>query len=197
MAEELTNYLKNIDMKVAYLHNEIKTLERIKIIRDLRLGKYDVVIGINLLREGIDIPEVSLIAIMDADKQGFLRSSRSLIQTIGRCARNENGMVIMYADTISESMEEAITETKRRRTIQNEYNIKNHIIPRTINKEIRELITNELETKKDVQIKEKYSKKEKQDMIIRLTNEMKDAAKKLDFEKAMELRDIIFELESE
>ena len=197
MAEELTNYLKNIDMKVAYLHNEIKTLERIKIIRDLRLGKYDVVVGINLLREGIDIPEVSLIAIMDADKQGFLRSSRSLIQTIGRCARNENGMVIMYADTISESMEEAITETKRRRTIQNEYNIKNHIIPRTINKEIRELITNELETKKDVQIKEKYSKKEKQDMIIRLTNEMKDAAKKLDFEKAMELRDIIFELESE
>ena len=134
---------------------------------------------------------------MDADKQGFLRSSRSLIQTIGRCARNENGMVIMYADTTSESMEEAITETKRRRTIQNEYNIKNHIIPRTINKEIRELITNELETKKDVQIKEKYSKKEKQDMIIRLTNEMKDAAKKLDFEKAMELRDIIFELESE
>ena len=197
MAEELTNYLKNIDMKVAYLHNEIKTLERIKIIRDLRLGKYDVVVGINLLREGIDIPEVSLIAIMDADKQGFLRSSRSLIQTIGRCARNENGMVIMYADTISESMEEAITETKRRRTIQNEYNIKNHIIPKTINKEIRELITNELETKKDVQIKEKYSKKEKQDMIIRLTNEMKDAAKKLDFEKAMELRDIIFELESE
>jgi len=197
MAEELTNYLKNIDMKVAYLHNEIKTLERIKIIRDLRLGKYDVVVGINLLREGIDIPEVSLIAIMDADKQGFLRSSRSLIQTIGRCARNENGMVIMYADNISESMEEAITETKRRRTIQNEYNIKNHIIPRTINKEIRELITNELETKKDVQIKEKYSKKEKQDMIIRLTNEMKDAAKKLDFEKAMELRDIIFELESE
>lgn len=197
MAEELTNYLKNIDMKVAYLHNEIKTLERIKIIRDLRLGKYDVVVGINLLREGIDIPEVSLIAIMDADKQGFLRSSRSLIQTIGRCARNENGMVIMYADTISESMEETITETKRRRTIQNEYNIKNHIIPRTINKEIRELITNELETKKDVQIKEKYSKKEKQDMIIRLTNEMKDAAKKLDFEKAMELRDIIFELESE
>ena len=197
MAEELTNYLKNIDMKVAYLHNEIKTLERIKIIRDLRLGKYDVVVGINLLREGIDIPEVSLIAIMDADKQGFLRSSRSLIQTIGRCARNENGMVIMYADTISESMEEAITETKRRRTIQNEYNIKNHIIPKTINKEIRELITNELETKKDVQIEEKYSKKEKQDMIIRLTNEMKDAAKKLDFEKAMELRDIIFELESE
>lgn len=197
MAEELTNYLKNIDMKVAYLHNEIKTLERIKIIRDLRLGKYDVVVGINLLREGIDIPEVSLIAIMDADKQGFLRSSRSLIQTIGRCARNENGMVIMYADTISESMEEAITETKRRRTIQNEYNIKNHIIPKTINKEIRELITNELETKKDAQIKEKYSKKEKQDMIIRLTNEMKDAAKKLDFEKAMELRDIIFELESE
>ena len=197
MAEELTNYLKNIDMKVAYLHNEIKTLERIKIIRDLRVGKYDVVVGINLLREGIDIPEVSLIAIMDADKQGFLRSSRSLIQTIGRCARNENGMVIMYADVISESMEIAINETKRRRFVQNEYNIKNGIIPKTIVKEIRDVISNEMETKKEGKEKVKYSKKEKQNLIIRLTVEMKEAAKKLDFERAMELRDIIFELESE
>jgi len=197
MAEELTDYLKKIDMKVAYLHNEIKTLERIKIIRDLRLGKYDVVIGINLLREGIDIPEVSLIAIMDADKQGFLRSSRSLIQIIGRCARNENGRVIMYADMISESMEVAIEETKRRRKIQNEYNIKNNIVPKTIVKEIRDLIANEIEVKEDKKHKEKLSKKEKVKLIERLTEEMKEAAKVLDFEKAMQLRDVIFELESE
>ena len=143
MAEELTNYLKNIDIKVAYLHNEIKTLQRMQIIRDLRLGKYDVVVGINLLREGIDIPEVSLIAIMDADKQGFLRSERSLIQTIGRCARNENGHVIMYADTISESMDKAIKETARRREIQEEYNKAHNIVPKTIIKEIRDLISNE------------------------------------------------------
>ena len=145
MAEELTNYLKNIDIKVAYLHNEIKTLERMRIIRDLRLGTYDVVVGINLLREGMDIPEVSLIAIMDADKQGFLRSTRSLIQTIGRCARNSSGKVIMYADTISDSMQEAITETKRRREIQEKYNKEHNIIPKTIIKEIRELISNKIE----------------------------------------------------
>ena len=142
MAEELTNYLKNIDIKVAYLHNEIKTLERMRIIRDLRLGTYDVVVGINLLREGMDIPEVSLIAIMDADKQGFLRSTRSLIQTIGRCARNSSGKVIMYADTISDSMQEAITETKRRREIQEKYNKEHNIIPKTIIKEIGEVISN-------------------------------------------------------
>ena len=196
MAEELTNYLKNIDMKVAYLHNEIKTLQRMKIIRDLRLGVYDVVVGINLLREGIDIPEVSLIAIMDADKQGFLRSERSLIQTIGRCARNANGMVIMYADTISDSMQIAIDETVRRRSIQESYNKEHNIVPKTIIKEIRDLISNEDETNKKAD-KEKLSKKEKLDLIEKLKSEMNSAARNLNFERAMELRDIIFELESE
>lgn len=194
MAEELTNYLKSLDIKVAYLHNEIKTLERLKIIRELRLGKYDVVVGINLLREGIDIPEVSLIAIMDADKQGFLRSTRSLIQTIGRAARNASGRVIMYADTISDSMNEAITETNRRRNIQEEYNIKHNIVPKTILKEIPEVISNEAEEK--VIHEEKLSKKEKLDLIDNLTKEMKLAAANLDFERAMSLRDIIFDIES-
>lgn len=194
MAEELTNYLKSLDIKVAYLHNEIKTLERLKIIRELRLGKYDVVVGINLLREGIDIPEVSLIAIMDADKQGFLRSTRSLIQTIGRAARNASGRVIMYADTISDSMNEAITETNRRRKIQEEYNIKHNIVPKTILKEIPEVISNEAEEK--VIHEEKLSKKEKLDLIDNLTKEMKLAAANLDFERAMSLRDIIFDIES-
>ena len=196
MAEELTNYLKDIDIKVAYLHNEIKTLQRMKIIRDLRLGVYDVVVGINLLREGIDIPEVSLIAIMDADKQGFLRSSRSLIQTIGRCARNSNGRVIMYADIISDSMKIAIDETKRRRSIQEEYNSLHGIVPKTIIKEIRDLISNDDEVSKK-ENKNKMSKKEKTDLIEKLTKEMNNAAKELDFERAMELRDIIFEMESE
>ena len=195
MAEELTDYLKKIDIKVAYLHSEIKTLERMRIIRDLRLGKYDVLVGINLLREGLDIPEVSLIAIMDADKQGFLRSERSLIQTIGRAARNENGHVIMYADTISESMEKAIDETKRRRTIQEEYNKVHNIVPKTIKKEIRELISNNEEKEEIPQ--EKMSKKEKMNMIIKIEKEMKEAAKELDFERAMELRDILFELKAE
>lgn len=195
MAEELSNYLKSIDIKVAYLHNEIKTLQRLQIIRDLRLGKYDVVVGINLLREGIDIPEVSLIAIMDADKQGFLRSSRSLIQTIGRCARNAKGHVIMYADNISEAMQIAIEETARRRKIQEEYNRVHNVIPKTIEKDIRDVVSNELEVKENK--KAKMSKKEKNDLIDRLNREMKAAAKNLDFEKAMELRDAIFELESE
>ena len=194
MAEELTNYLKSLDIKVAYLHNEIKTLERLKIIRELRLGKYDVVVGINLLREGIDIPEVSLIAIMDADKQGFLRSTRSLIQTIGRAARNANGRVIMYADTISDSMNEAIFETNRRRSIQEEYNTRHNIVPKTIAKEIPEVISNETEEK--VIHEEKLSKKEKLDLIDNLTKEMKLAASNLDFERAMSLRDVIFDLES-
>ena len=194
MAEELTNYLKSLDIKVAYLHNEIKTLERLKIIRELRLGKYDVVVGINLLREGIDIPEVSLIAIMDADKQGFLRSTRSLIQTIGRAARNASGRVIMYADTISDSMNEAITETNRRRNIQEEYNFKLNVVPKTILKEIPEVISNEAEEK--VIHEEKLSKKEKLDLIDNLTKEMKLAAANLDFERAMSLRDIIFDIES-
>ena len=195
MAEELTNYLKSLDIKVAYLHNEVKTLERLKIIRELRLGKYDVVVGINLLREGIDIPEVSLIAIMDADKQGFLRSTRSLIQTIGRAARNANGRVIMYADTISDSMNEAINETKRRRSIQEKYNIEHGITPKTIIKDIPEVISNEVEKK--IEKEEKLSKKERLDLIDSLTKEMKTAASNLDFERAMELRDIIFDLESE
>ena len=195
MSEELTNYLKNLDIKVAYLHNEVKTLERIKIIRDLRLGKYDVIVGINLLREGIDIPEVSLIMILDADKQGFLRSDRSLIQTIGRCARNANGHVIMYANTISDSMKKAIDETNRRRTIQEAYNKKHDITPTTIVKEIKDVISNE-DTSKAEQ-KEKYSKKEKDKLIKVIEKEMMDAAKNLDFEKATELRDIMFELKSE
>ena len=194
MAEELTNYLKSLDIKVAYLHSEVKTLERLKIIRDLRLGKYDVVVGINLLREGIDIPEVSLIAIMDADKQGFLRSTRSLIQTIGRAARNSSGRVIMYADIISDSMNEAITETERRRNIQEKYNKEHGIIPKTIIKDIPEVISNE--TEKKVEKESKLSKKEKLDLIDSLTKEMKSAASNLDFERAMELRDIIFDLEN-
>ena len=195
MSEELTQYLKNLDIKVAYLHSEIKALERLKIIRDLRTGKYDVLVGINLLREGLDIPEVSLVAIMDADKQGFLRSERSLIQTIGRASRNAKGTVIMYADSISDSMKVAIDETKRRREIQNEYNIKNNIIPKTISKEISEVITNE-DTTEDIK-KEKMSKQEKAKLMIKVENEMKEAAKNLDFERAMELRDILFELKCE
>ena len=195
MAEELTNYLKSLDIKVAYLHNEVKSLERLKIIRDLRLGKYDVLVGINLLREGLDIPEVSLIAIMDADKQGFLRSTRSLIQTIGRAARNAKGRVIMYADTISDSMNEAITETERRRNIQEEYNKVHNIVPKTIIKEIPEVVSNEIEVKPKKE--KKLTKEEKLSMIEELTKEMKEAAGNLDFERAMQLRDIIFELESE
>ena len=195
MAEELTNYLKKLDMKVAYLHSEVKTLERMEIIRDLRLGKYDVLVGINLLREGLDIPEVELVAIMDADKQGFLRSTRSLIQTIGRAARNANGKVIMYADSISDSMNEAINETNRRRTIQEKYNQDNGITPKTIMKEIREIISNTQNSSKKKE--QKMSKKEKADLLIKIENEMKEAAKNLDFERAMELRDVLFELRSE
>ncbi len=194
MAEELTVYLKKLDIKVAYLHNEIKTLERLQIIHDLRSGKYDVVVGINLLREGIDIPEVSLIAIMDADKQGFLRSERSLIQTIGRAARNAEGRVIMYADEVSSAMDVAIKETNRRRTIQKEYNKKHGIIPKTIVKEIRDVISNNIEIKEN---KKKISKKDKEFVMINLEKEMKEAAKNLDFERAMELRDALFEMKSE
>ena len=194
MAEELSNYLKSLDIKVAYLHNEVKSLERLKIIRDLRLGKYDVLVGINLLREGLDIPEVSLIAIMDADKQGFLRSTRSLIQTIGRAARNVNGRVIMYADSVSDSMNEAITETERRRTIQEDYNKVHNIIPKTIIKEISEVVSNEIEVKPKKE--KKLTKEDKISLIEDLTKEMKEAAANLDFERAMQLRDIIFEMES-
>ena len=191
MAEELTNYLKELDIKVAYLHSEVKTLDRLKTIRELRLGTYDCIVGINLLREGLDIPEVSLIAILDADKEGFLRSTRSLIQTIGRCARNANGHVIMYADKMTDSIKEAVKETRRRRAIQEQYNKEHNIIPKTINKEIRELISNSAD--------ENYSKLENNDImenvsIERLEEEMRKSAKNLDFERAMQLRDIIFEL---
>lgn len=191
MAEELTNYLKELDIKVAYLHSEVKTLDRLKTIRELRLGTYDCIVGINLLREGLDIPEVSLIAILDADKEGFLRSKRSLIQTIGRCARNANGHVIMYADKMTDSIKEAVKETRRRRAIQEQYNKEHNIIPKTINKEIRELISNSAD--------ENYSKPENNDImenvsIERLEEEMRKSAKNLDFERAMQLRDIIFEL---
>ena len=192
MAEELTNYLKSVNIKVAYLHNEVKTFERLRIIRDLRLGKYDVIVGINLLREGIDIPEVSLIAIMDADKQGFLRSERSLIQTIGRAARNQNGHVIMYADTISDAMDKAIKETRRRRSIQEAYNKEHGIVPKTVVKEIRDLISNEVKDES----KEKLSKKESREMMQKVENEMRKAAKELDFERAMQLRDILFEMKA-
>lgn len=194
MAEELTNYLKEVGISVAYLHNEIKTLERLKIIRELRMGKYDCVVGINLLREGIDIPEVSLICILDADKQGFLRSDRSLIQTIGRCARNEHGHVIMYADTMSDAMKSAIEETKRRRSVQEAFNKEHGITPKTIVKSIAEVISNEVEEK--VEKKQKLSKKEKESIIETIEAEMKEAAKNLDFERAMELRDILFEMKS-
>lgn len=189
MSEELTNYLKEMNIKVAYLHSEIKTLERLKIIHDLRSGIYDCIVGINLLREGLDIPEVSLICILDADKQGFLRSNRSLIQTIGRAARNEFGKVIMYADTYSDAMNEAIKETKRRRVIQEEYNKIHGITPKTIIKDIKEVVTNEVTNKK-----KKVSKKEKVEMLETLEKEMREAAAAMDFEKAMELRDIYFEL---
>ena len=190
MSEELTDYLKNLNIKVAYLHNEIKTLDRLKIIHDLRCGKYDCIVGINLLREGLDIPEVSLICILDADKQGFLRSTRSLIQTIGRAARNKNGHVIMYADTISQAMDEAIKETSRRRSIQEKYNKDHNIEPQTIIKSIKDIPTTDEENKES----KKMSKQSKKEMLIKIENEMKEAAKALDFEKAMELRDILFEL---
>ncbi|PNZ73473.1 excinuclease ABC subunit UvrB [Macrococcoides caseolyticum subsp. caseolyticum] len=199
MSEDLTIYLKEAGIKVNYLHSEIKTLERIEIIRDLRLGVFDVLVGINLLREGLDIPEVSLVAILDADKEGFLRSQRSLIQTIGRAARNEQGRVIMYADKITESMQFAIDETSRRRSIQEAYNEEHGITPTTINKKIRDVISATLETdeeQKPVQ-KKKLTKKERARTIEQLEHEMKEAAKALDFERATELRDALFELKAE
>ena len=193
MSEELTNYLKEVGIKVAYLHSEIKTLERLKIIQDLRKGVYDCVVGINLLREGIDIPEVSLICILDANKQGFLRSERSLIQTIGRCARNANGHVIMYADTISEAMEKSIEETNRRRNIQIKYNEDNKIVPKTIIKDIKEVISNDIEEKIE---NKKLTKKESESIMATIEEQMREAAKNLDFERAMELRDILFEMKA-
>nr|WP_091773194.1 excinuclease ABC subunit UvrB [Piscibacillus halophilus] len=200
MAEDLTNYLQEMGIKVAYLHSEIKTLERIEIIRDLRLGVYDVLVGINLLREGLDLPEVSLVAILDADKEGFLRSDRSLVQTIGRAARNENGEVIMYADKITKSMQFAIDETYRRRERQIAYNEEHGITPKTIKKEIRDVIraTYESDEKEDkVAQYNNLTKEEKAELIERMEAEMKQAAKELDFEKAMELRDALLELKAE
>ncbi|MFC4355166.1 excinuclease ABC subunit UvrB [Chryseomicrobium palamuruense] len=203
MSEDLTDYLKEMQIKVQYLHSEIKTLERIEIIRELRLGVYDVLIGINLLREGLDIPEVSLVAILDADKEGFLRSERSLIQTIGRAARNSNGEVIMYADKITDSMQKAIDETKRRRTIQMAYNEEHGIIPTTINKKVREVIratqaAEEVETYAQQLVSGKeLSKDERAALITNLEKEMKDAARALNFERAAELRDALLELKLE
>lgn len=202
MSEDLTDYLKELGIKVQYLHSEIKTLERIEIIRDLRLGKYDVLIGINLLREGLDIPEVSLVTILDADKEGFLRSERSLIQTIGRAARNSEGKVIMYADKMTDSMTKAISETKRRREIQEEHNEQHGVTPMTIQKDIRNVIratqaAEDTETYASKTKGKKMSKQERQKLIMNLEAEMKEAAKSLDFERAAELRDALFELKSE
>jgi excinuclease ABC subunit B len=195
MAEDLTTFLKERGIKVVYLHHETKTLERSEIIYQLRKGKYDVLIGINLLREGLDIPEVSLITVLDADKEGFLRSSRSLIQIIGRAARNENGLVIMYADTITDSMRFAIDETQRRRAIQDAYNFENGIVPRTVVKEIRPPIRNaDDEIKEMMKMSKGVSRTEVAKKIKELEKQMKLAAKEFDFEKAAELRDIIIEL---
>lgn len=202
MAEDLTDYLKEIGIKVRYLHSDIKTLERMSILRDLRLGTFHVLIGINLLREGLDLPEVSLVAILDADKEGFLRSERSLIQAIGRAARNADGRVLMYADSITESMDKAIKETERRRSIQIAYNEKHGITPQTIRKKVRDVIeaTKVAESKSEYladAAKVKMSKRDREAMIRRLEAEMKEAAKNLQFERAAELRDAIMELKAE
>ena len=199
MSEDLTQYLKNLGLKVAYLHSEIKALERLEILKALRMGKFDVLVGINLLREGLDLPEVSLVCILDADKQGFLRSNRSLIQTIGRAARNANGMVIMYADSISDSMRYAIDETNRRRNIQMEYNKLHNIVPKTIIKEIHKTITmKNIDEIADVKGKRNriLTKAEKADLILELEEEMRMYAKELNFEAAAQVRDAILELKA-
>ncbi|MDP4120038.1 MAG: helicase-related protein, partial [Bacillota bacterium] len=197
MAEDLTNYLETMGIRVRYMHHDIDTVERMEIVRDLRLGEFDVLVGINLLREGLDIPEVSLVAILDADKEGFLRSERSLIQTVGRAARNADGEVIMYADSVTPSMEKAIKETMRRRKIQEKYNIENNITPKTIEKKVSEII--EISThNNDEKFQKKYlTKAEKIQLIDRLTKEMRAAAKLLEFEHAAYLRDRISKLKGE
>ncbi|SRX64593.1 excinuclease ABC subunit B [Mycoplasma mycoides subsp. capri] len=201
MSEDLTAFLQEKNIKVAYLHSELKTLERSEILNDLRKGVYDVVVGVNLLREGLDLPEVSLVCILDADKQGFLRNYRSLIQTIGRVARNVNGKAIMYADTVSQAMDEAIKETNRRRKIQEEFNKKHNITPKTISKAISESILSEQTKKTLAKAKKIKDKKQKlqtiQQTIDTLRQEMLQAAKELDFERAAILRDTIIELENE
>ncbi len=202
MSEDLTTYLKEAGIKVQYLHSEIKTLERIEILRELRVGTYDVLVGINLLREGLDIPEVSLVAILDADKEGFLRSNRALVQTIGRAARNSNGHVIMYADKITDSMQYALDETARRRETQIAFNEKHNITPTTINKEIRDVISAHIDIKEDDKVKKKsatkkLTKSEREKLLEKLEQEMKEAARDLDFETASELRDAIFEIQAE
>ncbi|MBN2268283.1 MAG: excinuclease ABC subunit UvrB [Acholeplasmataceae bacterium] len=197
MSEDLTAYFKQLGLKVAYLHSEIKSLDRISILRDLRLGKYDVLIGINLLREGLDLPEVSLVVILDADKQGFLRSERSLIQTIGRAARNQNGMVIMYADKVSDTMTYAINETNRRRRIQETFNVRYQVTPITVQKDIRANISIKEDLLEEDKNYQKMTKKDRKKMIDELESEMRMAAKNLDFERAAELRDLIFEMKSE
>ncbi|MDR4969433.1 MAG: helicase-related protein, partial [Acholeplasmataceae bacterium] len=197
MSEDLSAYFKQLGLKVTYLHSEIKSLERITILRDLRIGKYDCLIGINLLREGLDLPEVSLVAILDADKQGFLRSERSLVQTIGRAARNQNGRVIMYADKVSAAMDYAINETNRRRSIQLEFNEKYNVVPVSIQKDIRDKISLKEELLEEEKDYTKLTKKDKDKMIKKLESQMKEAAKNLDFEKAAEYRDLLFELKTE
>ena len=195
MAEDLTDYLTTMGIKVRYMHHDIDTVERMQIIRDLRLGEFDVLVGINLLREGLDIPEVSLVAILDADKEGFLRSERSLIQTIGRAARNAEGKVIMYADVVTDSMERAITETERRRSIQMKYNEENGIVPKTITKKVSDIIEISSKTDEKLRSKTKMSRAEREKLIAQLTKEMKAAAKMLEFEHAAYLRDKIKELQ--
>lgn len=199
MSEDLTTYLKELGMKVEYLHSEVKTLDRIEIIRELRRGTHDVLVGINLLREGLDIPEVSLVAILDADKEGFLRSERSLIQTIGRAARNSNGQVIMYADKMTDSMTKAISETQRRRDIQKAYNTEHGITPTTITKKIPDIIraTQVAENEQSYVMRKVYTKKEREKLVETLTKEMKEAALALDYERAAQLRDTILELQAE
>ena len=196
MAEDLTAYLQGLGIKVRYMHHSIDTMERMEIIRDLRLGEFDVLVGINLLREGLDLPEVSLIAILDADKEGFLRSESSLIQTIGRAARNAGGKVIMYADSVTGSMERAITETERRREIQQHYNEEHGIVPKTIIKGIRDVI--EISSKKEIpKASKQYTKRERLEMIDKMTKQMREAARQLNFEQAAYLRDKIAELRKE
>lgn len=201
MSEDLTDYLKEVGIKVRYLHSDIKTLERTEIIRDLRRGEFDVLIGINLLREGLDVPEVSLVAILDADKEGFLRSTRALIQTVGRAARNENGRVIMYADNMTESMQTTIDETERRREIQQAFNEEHNITPKTIKKDVPDLISiakvdnGDGEGLTEEKIKN-LSQAERREMIETMEFEMKQAAKNLEFEKAAQLRDVVMEIKA-